>query len=677
MSRSKRKRQGQASPEPVVDSGAQQTERKFFVKKVEVASIPSSEGDPPPDVEKQEKIIPSARREQKDEIQKSLTTIYEGQPSKEWLNTLDRGRQKTWVVALSVLASLVGFVAIAAWVGFWWFGSTGFGGRGIEIQIEGPEKITIGQEVTYFVNWFNVAREPLASTEFRLNVPSDFVMTSVDPAPTNEPLVFRLGAQPIEGRGTMKITGIFTGAMNTKSSIQVIAMYRPASFNSDFEQLDTKEITYGESVLQGALDLPSKVIPGDVVPLKYTVTNTASRTIEGLRARISLPVGFVLSGDTGSVADEYRVVTIPLGPIESGAATSVEMRGSFAVRSGGDIPMNAETGFVLANDVFAPAVKTEGIVSVLAGDLDIDLVINGSQEDRNTNVGEWQRVAIAYENVSGASLKDVELALKFSSQASSSVATGNVSTPIDWSKLEDANKGVQKNETVRYTKKEIEALEELKPNADGFIELAVPLMQSISAEQDTPIAVSVEVKIGSVGDEKVNRIVTTKPILLHVQSDANLSAIARYSSEEGAPIGSGPLPPVVGSSTTYRIEWKVQRTLHALERLTITATVPGAVLWAGQRDLDAGELAYDESKKMVTWTVNAMPEDIGELVASFDVTLRPSEADVGKFAQLLGESRMDFTDTKIGASILRTSPALTTDLTEDALAQRKGVVKRP
>lgn len=677
MSRSKRKRQGQAPPDQRIDSDAQQDQRKFFVKKIEVAPVPTGKVDAIPRAEKAEGVS-SSDRKPKDDIEKSLATIYEGQPSKEWLNTLDRGHQKTWVTAILIFASLIGCVAIAAWVGFWWFGSNGFGGRGIEIQIEGPDRITIGQEVTYFVNWFNVAREPLASTEFRLNVPSDFVLTSVDPAPTNDPLVFRLGAQPIEGRGTVKMTGIFTGAMGTKSSIQVIAMYRPASFNSDFEQLDTKEISYGESVLQGALDLPSKVIPGDIVPLKYTVTNTASRTIEGLRARVTLPLGFVLSGDAEIVADQYRVVTIPLGPIESGAATSIEMRGSFAVRSGGDIPMSAETGFVLANDAFAPAVKTDGVVSVLAGDLDIDLVINGSQDDRNVNAGEWQRVAIAYENVSGAVLEDVEIALAFGVQtASSSVVAEDLSAPIDWSKLEDSADGVRKGGSIRYTKKEIEALEELKPNVDGFIEISVPLAQKISATQDVPMTVSVEVKIGSVGGDKVDRVVTTKPIFLRMQSDANLFAMARYSSEEGAPIGSGPLPPVVGSSTTYRIEWKVRKTLHALDRLTMTATLPGAVLWAGQRDLDAGELAYDESKKLVTWTIGSMPEDVGELLASFDVTLRPSEADVGKFAQLLGESRMEFTDAKIGASILRTSPALTTDLTEDALAQRKGVVKRP
>ncbi len=677
MSRSKRKRQGQAPPEQTIDSDAQQDQRKFFVKKIEVAPVPTEKIDAMPRAERMENVSSSGRRP-KDDIEKSLATIYEGQPSKEWLNTLDRGHRKTWVTAMSIFASLIGCVAIAAWVGFWWFGSNGFGGRGIEIQIEGPDRITIGQEVTYFINWFNVAREPLASTEFRLNVPSDFVLTSVDPTPTNEPLVFRLGAQPIEGRGTMKITGVFTGAMGTKSSIQVIAMYRPASFNSDFEQLDTKEISYGESVLQGVLDLPSKVIPGDVVPLKYTVTNTASRTIEGLRTRVTLPVGFVLSGDTEVVADQYRIVTIPLGPIESGAATSIEMRGSFAVRSGGDIPMSAETGFVLANDAFAPAVKTEGVVSVLAGDLDIDLVINGSQDDRNVNAGEWQRVAIAYENVSGAVLQDVEIALAFGLQAaSSSVVAEDLSAPIDWSKLEDSADGVRKGGSIRYTKKEVEELEELKPNADGFIEIAVPLTQKISVTQDVPIAVSVEVKIGSVGGDKVDRVVTTKPIFLRMQSDASLFAVARYSSEEGAPIGSGPLPPVVGSSTTYRIEWKVQKTLHALDRLTITATLPGAVLWAGQRDLDAGGLAYDESKKLVTWTIGSMPEDAGDLMASFDVTLRPSEADVGKFAQLLGESRMEFTDTKIGASILRTASALTTDLAEDALAQRKGVVKRP
>lgn len=42
----------------------------------------------------------------------------------------------------------------------------GFTGQGLEIQIEGPEKVSLGQETTYFINYRNRTSEPIASAQF-------------------------------------------------------------------------------------------------------------------------------------------------------------------------------------------------------------------------------------------------------------------------------------------------------------------------------------------------------------------------------------------------------------------------------------------------------------------------------------------------------------------------------
>ena len=613
-----------------------------------------------------EEVIPDA-----DQVNQSLAAIYEGQPSKEWLKTIEHKRQKTWVIVLTSFMTLIFLTSIAAWIGFWWWGMQGFNGEGVEIQIEGPDQVSVGQEVTYFVNWFNVAREPLATTEFRISFPNDFLVTNIDPRPTSEPMVFRLGAQPIEGRGTVKVTGVFTGALGTSSAIQVITNYRPASFNSDFEELDTKEIQYTQSVITGELELPSKVIPGDDIEIKYRIKNTGSRTMEHLRARFELPNGFVPSASTTQEMLDAKEYFVEIDSIDAGDEQTIILPGAFAVRSGGDIPIIAETGFVLGDGAFAAAQRSKGIISVLAGDLDVEVVINGNQDDRNVNLGDWQRLAIAYENMSGETLEDIELVLHIENQ------DGSPSNIIDWDEWQDELSGDFDDEsTITYTDDQIEDLQEMAPNTDGFIEVSVPLKEEIASEDDMPLQIYVEAKIGLVAGDRVNRTVKTKSIMLALQSDARISSIARFTSEEGAPVGSGPLPPVVGSSTVYRIEWKINKSLHELDRLTVSANLPPAVAFQAQKEIDAGVLDYDSSKKLVTWTINHMPEDVDQLILSFDVALRPSEADLGRFAQLLGETRFEFTDTKLDAQILRTAESITTDLPDDPLAKQKGVVSR-
>ncbi|MBD3251384.1 hypothetical protein GF380_02930 [Candidatus Uhrbacteria bacterium] len=639
---------------------------------MKLKALNEQESKPPTEAKSESKVSEKAGKK-KDEVTESLAAIYEGQPSKEWLNTMDHGKRKTWMTALVSVSILLLVIIGAAWLGFWIWGGRGFSGDGIRIQIEGPDRIAVGQEITYFVNWFNVSREPLASTEFRISFPNDFIISDIDPEPTSQPLVFRLGAQSVEARGTIKVTGRFTGALDTTSHIQVIGTYRPASFNSDFEELMTKQIVYADSVFKGELEILPKVLPGDEVTIRYRIENTGSERMEGLRARFPIPEGFVLNatGTEGEIAD-FEVLQ-DLEPLEAGASTELTFVGAFSLGSSGDVEVVGEVGYTTPDGRFAAAQRSTQNVSVLAGDLSINVVINGSQDDRSVNLGEWQRIAVAYENTSGELLEDVTLVLHLEPMEGDEILDLEL---VDWEQLEDELKGSRSGNSVTFTAKQLEDLETIEANADGTIELSVPIVNSITSDEDVPIHAYVEATIVNVGGQEVNRIVKTKPMLLTLQTDAQIQSVARYSSVEGAPLGSGPLPPQVGSSTTYRVEWTVTKSLHELERLSVSASLPKATRWGTVKEIDAGEAGYDPDSKLVTWKINKMPEDVDELLLSFDVVLSPSEADVGRFAKLLSETRFEFTDAKLQESLVRTSGALNTDLPDDSIAQRKGVVAK-
>jgi hypothetical protein len=272
--------------------------------------------------------------------------------------------------------------------------------------------------------------------------------------------------------------------------------------------------------------------------------------------------------------------------------------------------------------------------------------------------------------VSGEELHDVSLAFVIEPE-------GGAGTLIDWEELVDENGGIREGNEVRFTSKEIAQFEDLPPDGEGLIELTVPVLPSLDGRTDAPMRAFVRATIGAVDDVVVNRTLETKPIVLKLRSDASVGAVARYTSEEGAAVGSGPLPPLVGSSTRYRIEWLVTKTIHRLERVQLTATLPGGVEYSGAKEVEAGELSFDPDLRLARWTINAIPEDVGSILISYDVTLTPAEADAGRFAKLLGETRFEFTDAALAEPVLRTAPMLTTDLPDDALAKDKGVVDKP
>ena len=57
--------------------------------------------------------------------------------------------------------------------------------------------------------------------------------------------------------------------------------------------------------------------------------------------------------------------------------------------------------------------------------------------------------------------------------------------------------------------------------------------------------------------------------------------------------------------------------------------------------------------------------------------LTPGLNDEGRFADLLGESHLQAQDPVVNELIMKTKPALTSDLQEDEAASGKGVVRKP
>jgi len=624
------------------------------------------------------------------DVDKSLSAIFRPEDGESAdLTKFERVKNTRWFWALVGAASFFVFLTVLAWVGFLVFKPfTGFKGQGFSLMVDGPQRISLGQETTYFINWQNTASEPLANAEVRVSFPSDFMVTDVEPEPNGaDAHTWRLGSIPFSGRGTITIKGVFTGALGTKTAVQAVATYRPASFNSDFEALTTRDVEYADTVLDGLFVVPVKSLPGDKVAISYTLQNRGAEKAQGLQARLTLPDGFVTEASSTQHVDG-RVVSFPLPDVAAGATTTVSISGSFASGVSGDVPVHVDVGRVAADGSFQIALKSETTISVLAGDLTLHLVANGSAGSRSIGYGDMLRFAIGYENTASEDVKDVTIRVHVDplSAGGTPIAapspTVGVKKPVpapilvDWSLLEDSSSGTRSGNSLSWDANGIAVLQRLTPQTDGTIEFSIPAARYASTTYSA-FQVVAEATMGSVGTTAVNRTVRTAPMVFTFRTDADLSSEARYFSDEGVPYGSGPLPPISGQTTTYRIEWTVTKHLHELQNVQVTATLPKNVTWPSNSDATAGTVSYDQATRTVTWSLNRMPSDIGSVNAHFDVQLTPSDNDAGRFADLVGETRFQATDADINEPIVRTKPGLSTDLENDDGAKNKGVVRKP
>ncbi|MBU1908204.1 hypothetical protein KKF59_03725, partial [Patescibacteria group bacterium] len=585
-------------------------------------------------------------------VEDSLSAIYRDESGKmPDLTKLEPTKSRWWLFALITSMVFVAFVLAAVWAGFSYFKPfRGFSGQGLEIMIEGPEKVSLGAETTYFINYKNLTSEPLASADLRVSFPTDFVVTQVEPQIADTALFWRLGAIPVDGRGTITVRGIFTGALGTVTAVQVVGNYRPASFNSDFEALATKVLNYSDSVLEGDLQVPVKILPGDEAAFTYTVQNKGDKALTGLYCRFTLPEGFQLETTSTAFSIDGRNLLTPLPDLAEGASTTVDVKGVFASGISGEVHVIAETGRLGEDGAFLTGQKSETSFTVLAGDLSLKLVVNGKDTDAAIAYGVPLHFGISYENTSSEDLKNVVLHLRF--ESASGTSSSNNALLVDWQDYVENASGTRKGNEIIWDDDSIAALKRLPPREEAMLDVSLKALPAVSGTDDLAVRAVLEAEIGSVGETKVNRVVKAAPIVLRYLSDADFFSEARFFSEEGVQVGAGPLPPLVGQGTKYRVEWAVKKNFHELKNLKITATLPKIAMWTNNTLVEAGELSYDENTRMVTWTLNKMPEDVDRLLIDFDITITPTEADANRFAKLLGESKFEAADVNANASLL-------------------------
>ena len=158
-----------------------------------------------------------------------------------------------------------------------------------------------------------------------------------------------------------------------------------------------------------------------------------------------------------------------------------------------------------------------------------------------------------------------------------------------------------------------------------------------------------------------------------MKASANISASARFYSDTGAPIGSGPLPPEVGEATTYRVFWKIEKAVHELTDIVVSATLPPDVAWDDRVLSSTGNVEFEAATQTVRWEISSLPAN-EEATAEFTVKLIPGPEDVGTFVKLLSGSVLGALDAETDSTVAAEAESFTTEIAEDTFAAGKGTV---
>src|SRR3989338_966772 len=550
-------------------------------------------------------------------------------------------------------------LSAVAWSGFFFF-SNGFFEKqnSLSVKIEGPKEVKAGELVSYNIRYENAGDVPMAALELSAQLPPDFHIRSTTPE-ANDKNVWTIGSLTPKSDGVITVNGMFLAEVPSKHKLQALFTYKPANFNSSFQSIQTLDVNVADSVLQMTLNGPDQALPGDEVQYVITVGHTQKEPVENIRVIPNIPQNFTISGTDPAFESGKHEWNLSILPPNQPKTFSV--KGSYTASATGDQNMSATVGFV-SDDVYLKQKEASVVTKMQGGSIAFHLIVNGSNTNQTVYPGKTLRGSIDYVNQAKTSAQDVSFTLALD-------GTGKL--PIDWARAE-LKSGKRTGNQIVWDKSTLDKLRLMKPNDSGILDFTLPL----STESGTTdhFTMTLTVRIGSLGESGGARTISATPILISINSQVGFTSEARYFTEDGTPVGSGPLPPTVGKQTTYRVYLNISNTLHDLSGVTVTTTIPANVMWMNKSLTDIGSIAYKNDT--ITWTIPKLPKSITRAGAWFDVWIKPTESDVGTSMPLTSGTSFTAKDTVTSQTITKTADPLTTNLVTDEFASGKGTVKK-
>lgn len=613
-----------------------------------------------------EEKIEIKRAKQNREIEQELRKIYMKDGKLPNFQKFDHEKKSKKKLFLIGMIAFFAVLAVSAWAGFFILKPyERFGGKGVRFEIEGPKKIISGKASDITLSYFNNEGVPLAEASVNLLLTPGYIIKESSPEQT-EPGVWNLGSLEKGEKGKINVKIIFIGEEDDKATLTGSMNYRPANFNSEFEKIASYTGTINEIILGIEAEGAIEAEPGEEIEYKIIYKNLSDEEIFNVAVNPVLPEQFIFATSTPAPNKGKIWYFEKLAPEAEG---EIILKGSYSSEISGEINQKFEVGFVIDENTFVAQEDVEIPLTILKSDLILTLLVNGGRGG-SANFGDTLNYLISFKNDGEEKLEDVELKVIFEP---SPIINGR--SPLNWGSLEEDYGATKKEFELLWDGHDMSKLNELNIGEEGTMDFSLNLINyALSDKEDHVVSAWIEAVIGKKGEKESGRVVQSTRVDLTINSNLEFNAYGRYFNDDNIAVGSGPLPPRVGNTTSYKVFWKIENSLHNLDNVVVSAKLPTGVSWDEKDFSEYGDIFYDKESRKVFWRIDKLPKTITETEASFNISVTPESSDVGNTLKILENSTIEARDIETNGLIIITEPSLTTELLGDPEAEGRGRV---
>lgn len=611
-------------------------------------------------------------------VQKGLMNIYSNKdgslPDISHLDVRRRSRIKLFVISFIIFGILVSAIT---WLGYLLFNpNVKFSDESIKLTIESQQSIASGDKVIYLIKYENIEKITLHDIQIIIRYPDGFVFDSSKPkANNNFNTSWEIGNLERNQSGVIEIRGRLIGEVGSLNVINATASYRPENFSSSFKESQSFSSQITSSILELEIEGPDKILPERKVEYKIKYKNNSEQQLANIKILVEYPENFVFQEaipEAFSREEDARRLNNQwiVEALDQNQEGEIEIIGGYIVEEDvNQVDLKVQIGFYNEEeDKFLLQQEKTLTTKLIQPGLSIDLIVNGSTTDQPISFDQSLAYSIVYKNLGQAELDDVEIVISLNSDI------------LDWDTLNDKNNGKINNNSITWTMEEISSFDLLRPLDEGTIDFNIRTKLSDDVDPDTDnlqLTSKVFATLKMIDDLEVeDLIIESEEIKNNINTDLQLSVTARYFNDDNIAVGTGPLPPVVGQKTSFRIYWALANSLNAVKDVEVSTILPKGIDWDDKFLAKAGAMSYSAKNNKVTWTINSLPanKNFEEINVWFDVALIPTPQQERKLIILTDQTELTAIDSASDANIYKTGKATTSNLEDDPIGGGRGLV---
>lgn len=562
--------------------------------------------------------------------------------------------------------------------------------KSVVLKIEKPEKVLIGEDFKWKILIKNYENSDLINAELLINFPhEDFYLKNIEPLCTKTlPIGCLINIEKIkkDDQKEIKIEGRIFGLPDEKKIFSSTLTFQLANFSSWFKKETISEFILEDHSFDFNIFGPTELISGEEGEFRVTVKNNGGKT--ETKIILSLPEDFQISFHESEIFESENKEKWWLATFDSGEEKNFDFKGFFTSNQEEEKKFKIIIGLINQEKFFPQQDKEFNLKLVQPGLVSGLRVNNSFSEEQNINFGETINFILNYKNIGQEKIFDAVIKFRLAQDEFfdlTNLSSSSWTWQVGEKKIESNQWKLESKEEkyLVWDKSQIKDLEGIESGQESEIVFSLKLKNYEEISRDKPINSSFDFSFFIEASLFRRQLIIFKSesnkIRLKINSRIKLENEARYFDDEGLKIGSGPIPPRVGETTSYFIFLRPINTVNEIKNIKIEGMLPEKITWFSEEKTSVGSLSFDQFSRKITWQIDSLASYSGGpysfTEASFKIGLTPTEDDQGKILTLFEKTILEAEDSFTGAKIYLESPALDTNLKYDDWVKGRGVVE--